>query len=477
MKIWNSAMSIAGAKSLATVLTAVVISISSLYGTTAFAVSQCGGQSSTGNPFPCNRGNCTWWAAKKASEAWFKGDWSKLPSTTDAKLWDDHARSNENYSVSTSPKASVIAVKNRSPYCSKKNNRGHCTEWQDYGHVAWVERVSGSNVIVSEMYWGVYGKKTKTYKSNYFDAYISYGGSGGEAAKLVLSTVTVNPNPMVQGSPVTVKAKVRNTGNATFRGDIASALHNLNGSRRGDIQRFNGISIRSGKTKSFTFKKSTITSGPGNYLMRVNFQASDGEWDVLHQQNISVKSGTRLEAVDLIAPATLKENKCANLTVKGRFSDGSTKKLSPYRWREYGSSTNISTKGRLCASRVTRNEKVKVKAYVNYNGQRFYPNKYVTVKDMNSPPARKRPSRIYIYGCSSINERRNCSYRAKVRYTDNTTKTVTPRWSEDSAKAYFRGSRLYTRSVRRNEYVNVRASYTENGKTVTSSKRVKIRNR
>ncbi len=85
------------------------------------------------------------------------------------------------------------------------------------------------------------------------------------------------------------------------------------------------------------------------------------------------------------------------------------------------------------------------------------------------------PSSITIYGCSVIPERRSCMYRARVRYTDNTTRYITPRWSEDSSKARFRGSRLYTKSVRRNERVNVRASYTENGKTVTSLKRVIIR--
>ena len=196
--------------------------------------------------------------------------------------------------------------------------------------------------------------------------------------------------------------------------------------------------------------------------------------------------GVTLKSIKLQAPATLNENSCTNLSVVGEFSDGSRKALSPYSWREYSSATTINSSGRLCASSVTRDERAKVKAYVRYDGKYYYPYQYVTVrngrgsptpKPSPTPPGAKTPSRIYIYGCSSITEGRYCSYKAKVYYTNGTRKYVSGAWTDDSRYAYFRSSRLYASNVSRNQYVNIRVSYTENRKTVTRTKRVKIRNR
>jgi hypothetical protein len=191
-----------------------------------------------------------------------------------------------------------------------------------------------------------------------------------------------------------------------------------------------------------------------------------------------------LKSINIIAPSSLNENSCSNLTVVGKFSDGSSKRQSPYSWREYSSSTRITGSGRLCASNVSRNTRVKVKAYVRYNGKQYSSSKYVTIKNRNNGSSKPtggnitvKPSHIKIYGCSSIRETRSCNYRAKVYFTNGRSQYVNPRWSENSRYAYFRGSRLYTKSVNRNQYFYVRTSYRSAGKTVTASKRVKISNR
>lgn len=191
-----------------------------------------------------------------------------------------------------------------------------------------------------------------------------------------------------------------------------------------------------------------------------------------------------LKSINIIAPSSLNENSCSNLTVVGKFSDGSSKRQYPYSWREYSSSTRITSSGRLCASNVSRNTRVKVKAYVRYNGKQYSSYKYVTVKNRNNSSSNPtggnitvKPSRIKIYGCSSVRERRSCNYRAKVYFTNGRSQYVNPRWTENSRYAYFRGTRLYTQSVNRNQYCYVRASYRSAGKTVTARKRVTIRNR
>jgi hypothetical protein len=82
--------------------------------------------------------------------------------------WDDDARTKTDYTVSTSPAAKTIGVKNSSPY---KCATGTC----DYGHVAWIESVSNGQVTYTEMNYGYSGVNRKTKPVSFFDAYISKG--------------------------------------------------------------------------------------------------------------------------------------------------------------------------------------------------------------------------------------------------------------------------------------------------------------
>ena len=91
----------------------------------------CCGYSSPGNPYYCyNCGNCTWWAwYKRPDLPWFSGN---------ASNWCNAARS-ANLPTGSTPSPGAIAVfENVNP---------------PYGHVAYVEEVSGGSFRISEMWY------------------------------------------------------------------------------------------------------------------------------------------------------------------------------------------------------------------------------------------------------------------------------------------------------------------------------------
>ncbi|MES1912874.1 MAG: hypothetical protein MHM6MM_005098 [Cercozoa sp. M6MM] len=110
---------------------------------------QCGAN----NPFPCcsNGGNCTWYA-------WHSGccHWGiNVPARRNAKEWSWELR-NAGWKITTGPRVNSISIR----------------KLGDYGHVAWVYKVSGGNVHVREQgCWGWYGTRSWTYSSTYFQEY------------------------------------------------------------------------------------------------------------------------------------------------------------------------------------------------------------------------------------------------------------------------------------------------------------------
>ncbi len=134
-----------------------LVALISAWPADANAVGSCGGQKDNckcgkSNPYPCcsNGGNCTWWAWQAACCSWKVGP----PSWGNANQWAGNAKANSWYEVRKSPVAGSIAVRVSG----------------SYGHVAWVTKVSGSKITVSEMAcWGFSGKRTYTYSASYFD--------------------------------------------------------------------------------------------------------------------------------------------------------------------------------------------------------------------------------------------------------------------------------------------------------------------
>lgn len=92
------------------------------------------------------------------------------------------------------------------------------------------------------------------------------------------SKISISPNPIEQHTPVRVEFSIKNTGQMSFSGQIATALNNTDGSFRGDIGNPQATFISAGQTKSFSFYKSTISSSPKTYQLQVKFLSTNGGW-------------------------------------------------------------------------------------------------------------------------------------------------------------------------------------------------------
>jgi surface antigen len=97
-------------------------------------------------------GQCTWYAWGRANEVTGKN----IPCRNNAKTWYDVARNN-GYSVGSVPKANSIAVWSKG----------------EYGHVAYVEAVSGNNVTITESNWD---RVTYGYQYTIEDGIYYYSG-------------------------------------------------------------------------------------------------------------------------------------------------------------------------------------------------------------------------------------------------------------------------------------------------------------
>ena len=167
------------------------------------AVDKCGGiessdcQCDVSNPFPCDKGNCTWWAWHKVCCTWGNEAASEIANWTiprDAHTWNDKAMNSSIFTVSDTPAPQTIAVQEANP------------DNDNWGHVAWVESVNGNEITVTEMMWKVAfsgGYRTKTYNASDFDGgFISYDAQQGDA--LLSEDPTVSPSPVILGQEFTV---------------------------------------------------------------------------------------------------------------------------------------------------------------------------------------------------------------------------------------------------------------------------------
>lgn len=92
---------------------------------------------------------------------------------------------------------------------------------------------------------------------------------------------TLSPDPIKTGKAVTVTAKFRNAGSATYNGTLAAALHDAYGNYLGDIE-VKSVVLGAGETKTISFAKSKISSKPGTYQLHLKYRLSEGnEWRLL----------------------------------------------------------------------------------------------------------------------------------------------------------------------------------------------------
>lgn len=226
-----------------------------------------------------------------------------------------------------------------------KNPKKGDVAWWASGHVAYVESVnSGGSVNVSEYNITKYNFGTRTNLRA--DAYIHFISPKLET----VSTLNINPNPIVQNQSITVTARIKNNGTAVFNnGSIAVALHKATGEYLGDIQILTGQSIGIGQEVSLSFKKSTISFLPGNYLLRTKFSSDNNvTWNDISDTPIKI----------IQPPVTYPVTTTVNNVNMGKVTSST-------------SGINCGLGNNVCSSSYTNNSVVTLTATPNNSGYIF----------------------------------------------------------------------------------------------------------
>lgn len=193
-------------------------------------VASCGGNSSSGNPYPCcdnngnsssadqNDGNCTWWAWKMAKDNWGHS----LPGWSNANTWDDYARpvnKTSGYVVLPVPTIKSLAVAE--------------TYGGSRGHVAWVTGTGSGSVTVSEMNCStppiLPNVRSKTYGTSTFQSYIT--GVWVYDFWVRATSITADPRASVASPNFDAQFKIKNiTSREKYRiKQLALAVHDSSG--------------------------------------------------------------------------------------------------------------------------------------------------------------------------------------------------------------------------------------------------------
>ncbi|MBE9563260.1 MAG: hypothetical protein IMF12_10405 [Proteobacteria bacterium] len=139
-------------------------------------------------------------------------------------------------------------------------------------------------------YWGFgIAPKTASYKdvtNKGFRDPINYLCTHSTVEKpdiRLYSSTTINPNPIIQGSPVTVTVTIANYSSETFKGSVAAALHTYSGRFLGDIGRYDNETIYGRSVKTYTFRKSNIISDQGSYQLQIKYKSESAgiEWSMI----------------------------------------------------------------------------------------------------------------------------------------------------------------------------------------------------
>ena len=143
-------------------------------------------------------------------------------------------------------------------------------------------------------------------------------------------------------------------------------------------------------------------------------------------------------------------------TCKAYYTDGTNATISPS-WSESSSYASINSSGYLTTYSVSSNKSCTITA--SFGGKTD--NHYITIKNTD-----KVISYLTVSGSTSVIANSSEAYTCKAYYTDGTSATINPSWSENSSYASISSSGyLTTSSVTSNKSCTITASY--QGKTDT----------
>ncbi|MEN7973469.1 MAG: hypothetical protein ABFR47_06505, partial [Verrucomicrobiota bacterium] len=163
-----------------------------------------------------------------------------------------------------------------------------------------------------------------------------------------------------------------------------------------------------------------------------------------------------LTGIAISGPSSVDEETTAQYTCTASYSDGTSAVVVPT-WSENSSYASISGSGLLSTGNVASDQNVTVSA--SFDG--MTDTHAVTVSYV--PPVL---TGITISGPSAMNEETAAQYTCTATYSDGTSATVVPTWSENSSYASISGSGLLSAgNVASDQSVTVSASF--GGKTDT----------
>lgn len=157
-----------------------------------------------------------------------------------------------------------------------------------------------------------------------------------------------------------------------------------------------------------------------------------------------------LASVSISGPAIVNEETSAQFSCTASYSDGSTASVAAS-WSENSSYATISGSGLLSAGNVSADQAVTVTA--SFGGKTAA--KSITVKYI-APSL----SGIAVSGPAVVNEGTAAQYTCTASYSDGTSATVYPAWSENSAFATISGSGVMSAGdVSSDQNITITANY------------------
>ena len=178
-----------------------------------------------------------------------------------------------------------------------------------------------------------------------------------------------------------------------------------------------------------------------------------------------------LTGLSINGPSSMNENSTATYTATASWSNGTLSSITPT-WGVNSQMATINASGVLTCPPMDGDQTVTITATYSHGGITKTATKDVTIVNVAATL-----TGLTINGPSSVNESSTATYTATASWSDGSTSSVTPIWSENSPYASISaGGVLTTLAVTSNQTVTLNASYTSGGVTKTAGMTVAIVN-
>lgn len=209
-----------------------------------------------------------------------------------------------------------------------------------------------------------------------------------------------------------------------------------------------------------------LTAGGVSSDTTVTVTATYAGFGSLNRSITVVNSAASFSYLAISGPSSINESSSGQFTASAILSDGSSQSVSPS-WSENSGATTISGSGLLSAGGVGSDTTVTVSATHTINGVTRDANQDVLI--VNIPPPVTLSS-LSITGPSSVDEHTAAQYSATALFSDGSSQSVNPTWSENSGAASISSFGLLSAGeVASDLPMTVSASYTFNAVTRNAS--------